>query len=142
MEEKETNHHGASFVDYFPPVQELAKLAGQQTRFARFPIRDMSIPTHEQMREILDAIQAEIRADGAVYVHCWGGKGRTGMVIGCHLLEMGMENQPGDSQENFRSYRPCLQVLLADAPNGRAARFCDQLETENFMNKEDHFWVT
>ncbi len=53
----------------------------------------MSIPTTAQMRKILDAIHAEIQAEGVVYVHCWGGKGRTATLVGCFLLEAGLENQ-------------------------------------------------
>ena len=26
-----------------------------------------------------------IKYDKSVYVHCWGGKGRTGKVVGCYL---------------------------------------------------------
>ena len=41
------------------------------------------------MRGILDAI-AEGLKGGGVYVHCWGGIGRTGTVVGCHLVRSGM----------------------------------------------------
>lgn len=40
-----------------------------------------------------DAILAAVdraRGRGAVYVHCWGGVGRTGTVVGCHLLRGGL----------------------------------------------------
>ena len=44
------------------------------------------------MREILQAIQSQMAGGGVLYVHCWGGKGRTGVVIGCHLVQaLGME---------------------------------------------------
>jgi len=36
------------------------------------------------MHEILDTIDAALSAKRIVYVHCWGGVGRTGTVIGCH----------------------------------------------------------
>ena len=38
------------------------------------------------MEQILDAIDRGIARGHAVYVHCWGGKGRTGTVVGCHLI--------------------------------------------------------
>jgi len=75
------------------PLEQAAKKAGQQLGWVRFPIRDMSISPAAQMREILDTIHAEIRAGGVVYVHCWGGKGRTATVVGCFLLEAGLEDQ-------------------------------------------------
>lgn len=93
MEPTEVDHGGRLFIEYQSPLLKLAKEAGQQIRFQRFPICDMSIPTAKQMREILDAMHAEIKAGGVVYVHCWGGKGRTATVTGCYLLEAGLEKR-------------------------------------------------
>lgn len=47
------------------------------------------IPTTEQMRSILACIRQEVEAGGMVYVHCLGGIGRTGTVIGCYFVEQG-----------------------------------------------------
>ena len=56
----------------------------------RLPIRDVSVPSKEAMVAILDAIDKSIRENHPVYVHCWGGKGRTGTVIGCYLARHGI----------------------------------------------------
>jgi protein-tyrosine phosphatase len=45
------------------------------------------------MHEILDEIDAAIAAGHRVYVHCWGGIGRTGTVIGCHLVRSGAKGE-------------------------------------------------
>lgn len=51
----------------------------------------MRTPTVDQMRAILDAID---RAAGSiVYVHCWGGHGRTGTVAGCYLVRHGQDTR-------------------------------------------------
>ena len=55
----------------------------------RFAIRDVYIPTEEFMVEILDAIDGDLAAGHNVYVHCWGGVGRTGTVVGCWLIRHG-----------------------------------------------------
>jgi protein-tyrosine phosphatase len=56
----------------------------------RFPIRDMSIPaTKELASGILDAIDEHIQNQRIVYLHCWGGIGRTGVVVGCWLARHG-----------------------------------------------------
>jgi hypothetical protein len=34
-------------------------------------------------------IDRRIREGGAVFLHCWGGVGRTGLVVGCWLQEHG-----------------------------------------------------
>lgn len=91
MEETEVNRNGQSFVDYGPILDHLVAEKHRVIRRERFPIRDMSIPTNVGMRTILDAIHHEIDEGGVVYVHCWGGRGRTGTVVGCYLLESQME---------------------------------------------------
>ncbi len=93
MEPTETDHSGRPFIGYESPLLDEAKRVGRRLEIIRFPIRDMSIPSPELMRLILDAIKAEIGKGGVVYVHCWGGKGRTATVTGCHLLELGLENR-------------------------------------------------
>ncbi len=52
----------------------------------RFAIRDQSVPASAELtKAALDAIDAHLNAGETVYVHCWGGVGRTGTVIGCWL---------------------------------------------------------
>lgn len=60
-----------------------------------FPIKDISVPdAPEWTREILDAIDHHISVGRTVYVHCWGGVGRTGVIVGCWLSRHGY---PGES---------------------------------------------
>lgn len=57
----------------------------------RMPITDMAVPgAPQQMAEILDELDAALAAQRRVYLHCWGGIGRTGTVVGCHLVRRGM----------------------------------------------------
>jgi protein-tyrosine phosphatase len=56
----------------------------------RRPVNDMDVPSLPEMKEILDDIDAAIAAGRAVYVHCWGGLGRTGTVVGCWLARHGI----------------------------------------------------
>lgn len=60
-------------------------------RHLRMPIRDFSVPTRELLVETLDEIDSELRFDGVVYVHCWAGCGRTGVVVGCWLVRHGVD---------------------------------------------------
>ena len=57
-----------------------------QAAHLRFAIRDVSVPSsRERTAATLDAIDERTEAGKLVYVHCWGGVGRTGLIIGCWL---------------------------------------------------------
>jgi protein-tyrosine phosphatase len=69
----------------------MAEAQGKVVTYRRLPIRDVSVPESSAvMHEILNEIDAALDSGGVVYVHCWGGVGRTGTVVGCHLGRRGM----------------------------------------------------
>ena len=57
--------------------------------YRRLPICDQGCPAVDEMRVILDTIDDALGRDKNVYVHCWGGIGRTGTVVGCYLVRHG-----------------------------------------------------
>lgn len=84
-----------------------------------FPIVDNDVPTVEEMRAILDAIDTALEQGETVYVHCWGGHGRTGTAIGCWLVRHGMSY--ADAIEKIRQLRTPLPVY-AKEPNSPQTR--------------------
>lgn len=70
-------------------LEAYAELVPPPARHMRIPIRDFSVPTREQLVSALDEIDAELAAGGLVYVHCWAGCGRTGVVVGTWLVRHG-----------------------------------------------------
>jgi protein tyrosine phosphatase len=92
MEPDEINFYGDMFDQYETHLTSLAQTQGLPIDCIRFPIRDMGIPTEEQMIRILDTIDQAHSLNKSVYIHCLGGVGRTGTVVGCYLIRHGMAN--------------------------------------------------
>jgi protein-tyrosine phosphatase len=113
----ETNYDGKRFTPYETAI-------GPQAKMVRRPIVDLSIPTREEMTAMLDLIDSSVE-DGALYVHCWGGVGRTGTVIGCWLLRHGLAT-PENVIETIRGLR------RADPFRGHR-RSPETLEQEQFV---------
>jgi ADP-ribosyl-[dinitrogen reductase] hydrolase len=77
-------------IPYESILSEEARNVSITATYQRFPIRDLSVPSDsDHLAKILFAIDRRIREGGAVYVHCWGGVGRTGLVVACWLQEHG-----------------------------------------------------
>jgi ADP-ribosyl-[dinitrogen reductase] hydrolase len=59
--------------------------------YLRRPIPDHGLPAEPgQMAAILEALRQALDAPRPVYLHCRAGIGRTGMVVGCFLVEQGL----------------------------------------------------
>lgn len=80
-------------VPYEAILREEARIYDYKTEYYRFGIRDGSIPSTQTMKLILNTIDSAIEKNSPVYVHCWGGVGRTGTVVGCYFVRRGMTAQ-------------------------------------------------
>ena len=69
------------------PMVPYDGLLPDDVTYRRFPIRDTSVIADEGYDEIVDYIRAELDAGRVVVAHCWGGKGRTGTVVGAFLID-------------------------------------------------------
>lgn len=88
------------FIDLTNPettdghLKPYAYLLDGQTH-ERFPIDDQDVPASVELtKAALDAIDGHLAAGRTVYVHCWGGVGRTGTIIGCWLAR---RHEPGQA---------------------------------------------
>ena len=88
--------------DEMPPYAPW--LAGK-AQHMRMPIRNFDVPTPAHMVKILDTIDRALMDQRLVYVHCLGGLGRTGTVVGCYLVRHGM-----DGDEALRHIRALRKV--------------------------------
>lgn len=88
--------HAAGVTDFIDLTADDESLPGYQAGLApgqrrqRFSITDYSVPGEPLMRTILAALRS-LLADPTrrIYLHCQGGVGRTGTVVGCLLVESG-----------------------------------------------------
>ncbi|GJJ07759.1 hypothetical protein Clacol_001964 [Clathrus columnatus] len=82
-------------IPYESRLRSRARAVGipdsEQLWYYRFPIRDRSIPSEDD--EIIPKIMSVLHecelADRKAVVHCRGGIGRTGTIIGCWLVQSG-----------------------------------------------------
>lgn len=93
---------------YDESLRALAAARGLEVFREQLTIRDMDVCDATQMRRVLDAIDAHLDAGRNVYVHCWGGIGRTGMAVGCWLVRHGRtgEQALADVSALFRTMSP------------------------------------
>ena len=70
------------------------------------------------MKSILDEIDATIASGGKVYVHCWGGRGRTGTVVGCWLIRHNVA-VPGRAVQEIQRLRAGTPDAHLQSPETR-----------------------
>jgi len=88
-----TEQGEAGLKPYLGYLHEEAERLGVQVKYNRCPIPDMSTPEVDEMKHILAQIEDAIANGDTVYLHCYGGKGRTGTVVGCYLVNQGMSGE-------------------------------------------------
>jgi hypothetical protein len=69
------------------------RLLSRQAEYFRHPIPDQSTPHDAAMAAIQTRLRDSLAAGRSVYVHCRAGIGRTGTVIGCFLVEEGLQGK-------------------------------------------------
>jgi protein-tyrosine phosphatase len=86
-------------------ISDLAERAAERDiELVRFPIADHSVP--DSLAHLLGLIRRILtasRAGRAVVVHCWAGRGRSGLVAAACLSALGLP--PGAAIEAVRRYR-------------------------------------
>lgn len=78
---------------YAPLLEAEAEAAGRLVSYQRQSIADLGVPSREHMVVILDSIDSLLAGGQNLYLHCWGGVGRTGTVVGCHLVRHGLTGE-------------------------------------------------
>ena len=86
----EAGEHGLKPYKQFLPAVGLNGLPVVHHRIA---VQDVSVPEKAVMKEILQVMEKALTDGHIVYVHCWGGVGRTGTAVGCWLRRQGFSGK-------------------------------------------------
>jgi hypothetical protein len=76
---------------YLPELDRIAADRALDLRRVSHPIPDLEALDHAGYDEILRTIERGTGTGRPSYVHCWGGVGRTGTVVGCWLIAAGSD---------------------------------------------------
>lgn len=93
-----------------PSIRSLLDKLCDDAVWIGFPILDGAAPSAPLLEAILDSIDASLARDRPVYVHCQGGRGRTGTIVACWWIRHGLYDAAGALRE--------LSVRRAGQPHG------------------------
>lgn len=73
-------------------------ICASEVEYHRFPIKDRELPSSlDLMYAVLDTLRQNASRNRISAVHCRGGIGRTGMVVGCWLVDSGLAKDGADA---------------------------------------------
>lgn len=107
-----------------------ATMLDSKVRHIRFPIKNMSAPlTIESVKELISQINEILKENDSnkVYIHCWGGVGRTGLIVGCLLSE-----QCGFG---FEKTMDALNLAFSDCPKSAYQKTPESDEQRLYIKK-------
>ena len=85
-------------LPYIQALFDEARVYEIEVKHYRFPIEDFGLPAPDQMKSILDRMDERLQTEHKIYLHCWGGIGRTGTTVGCYLVRRGRTGQEALNQ--------------------------------------------
>jgi len=109
-------------LDGLRPYRNVLRQLDPQAQHHAFPVPDMGTPLAEVTTcDILDEIDSALARDNGVYLHCWGGVGRTGTLVGCWLARHGLA---GDAalQKLGELWSRCPKSRVLESPETKQQR--------------------
>jgi predicted protein tyrosine phosphatase len=110
-------HPVDGMAPYEPLLAQAAEARGLDLRRIHHPIPDMGVLDHTDYDAVVTTVR-EATTMGGVYVHCWGGIGRTATVVGCLLVDAGLG--PHEALARIDELRSVTQKRATAAPQTRA----------------------
>jgi hypothetical protein len=124
-------------IPYLHTLLEQAKIYGVEDVLRHnFPIGDFGLPTPEIMMTILNTVDQSLQEGRKIYLHCWGGIGRTGTTVGCYLVRHGKTGKEALRQlAEWWKTVPKSQIHVHSPETGAQADFV--LHWHNYENNPD-----
>jgi atypical dual specificity phosphatase len=91
-------------VNLHPKAHPPERLAVLRLTELHLPVADFTPPTQEQLGRGVQAMRAAVDGGTKVAVHCGAGLGRTGTLVACYLVALGLSADEAIAQ--IREVRP------------------------------------
>ena len=98
--------------------------AGPDANFLHIPLPDRSVAESlDALDDIVCSLRTRIEAGEKLYLHCWGGRGRTGLIAACLLGALYGDLDAEQALERVQCYYDLRQPL------GREGGWCNESPT-------------
>lgn len=100
--------------------------------YYRFPIKDRHIPdSFESVQSLMEIIREALENSKVIYIHCWGGVGRTGTIVACWLVYNGIPSSKAIKN---------LNQLWSQCPKSKYRPHCPEYKfQENFVANFENY---
>lgn len=124
------------------------QLLDSEIQHVRYPIKDVSVPASvesvkELIARILDILEDNDR--NKVYIHCRGGVGRTGTIVGC-LLSLHHNYDYKETMDALKTaFSDCPKSVYMTSPQTREqcnfiAKFTEEIKQEELYRQALQMW--
>ena len=129
-------------------LRPYSQLLDSRIQHIRFPIQDVSIPASvKSVKELIERIQGILKENdrNKVYVHCWGGVGRTGTIVGCLLSHQNNYEYDKTMAALKKAFSDCLKSAYRHAPETQEqcdfiARYTAEMKQEELGRQALLMW--
>jgi protein-tyrosine phosphatase len=105
---------------YHEMLAEEAAARGVNVDYANAPIPDLGVPSSKDLADVLQTIDRAVASHRPVYVHCHGGIGRTGTIVGCWLAQNGFRGEA--ALERIAELRSACPAAYCRSPETETQR--------------------